>query len=47
MLVVTGIWFLDVVGSQDYNKPDQTLVELLQNQCANKKDPTLPLQIGM
>lgn len=33
--VFAGIWFLDVSGSQDYNKPEQTLAELLQNECAN------------
>ena len=27
--VFAGIWFLDVSGSQDYNKPEQTLAELL------------------
>lgn len=31
--VCAGIWFPNVLGSRDYNKPKQTLAGLLQNEC--------------
>lgn len=33
--ILAGIWFLDVLESQDRNKPEQNLAELLQKDCAN------------
>lgn len=33
--VLTGIWFLHDLGSQDYEKPEQNLAKLLRKECAN------------